>query len=535
MKEKILNFFKNIPSLFKKLKGNKIKNTALFKRGGYSFAITALVLAVLILFNWLVAVLSERFHLEYDMSPNKFNSISKENIEYIEALDSEVDVTFCANKDEYVSYMSYYAQNFHQAEGDTSYYEQTLKLVEKYGEYNEKININYVDPQTTEFTKISQEYSKYKLSYGDILVTAEKGNEERIKKITFEDIYTLSDPNGYAAQGYGAYSISGNNIETCLTSAIAYVVSNDIKSVAVITGHSTSDNSSGLVSMLKTNNYEVTVIEDAIVSSISDEFDAVAILSPDKDFISEEIKAISSFLDNKGKLNKGLLFFADATCPNLPNLNEFLTQWGIKISDGILFETNNNNHIDGDNTTLGIYPDTELEDEVLSGVSYCITGYNVPITECKAARGAIKTKILLKTPESVAVAPIGAKDDWKDYKEEDLASYAGIIESSLTEYGDDNKEMSSYVIAFSSVEFIQSEWAEYDALSNKDITLGVSDRAAGVEDTGISFVAKQITNESFADSVTAEATNAIRIIFMIALPVLMVALGIYIYIRRKNA
>lgn len=57
----------------------------------------------------------------------------------------------------------------------------------------------------------------------------------------------------------------------------------------------------------------------------------------------------------------------------------------------------------------------------------------------------------------------------------------------------------------------------------------------GAEDTGISFVSKTITNESFADSVSETSAGIVRIIFMGLLPVACIAAGVYIFIRRKNA
>ena len=57
----------------------------------------------------------------------------------------------------------------------------------------------------------------------------------------------------------------------------------------------------------------------------------------------------------------------------------------------------------------------------------------------------------------------------------------------------------------------------------------------GAENTGISFVSKTITNESYSDSVSQSSANVIRIIFMFILPIASIAAGIYIFIRRKNA
>ena len=90
-------------------------------------------------------------------------------------------------------------------------------------------------------------------------------------------------------------------------------------------------------------------------------------------------------------------------------------------------------------------------------------------------------------------------------------------------------------MAFSSVEFIYSEWAEYSSLSNKNMVLAATDRAASLDDSGISFISKTITTESFADMVNASDVAVIRWLFVILLPIASIITGIVIFIRRKNA
>ena len=332
--------------LFKKNENNsaarpkKIKNQALWKKGGYSVLITALVLAGLIVINVLASALASRVNLEFDMSTGKANTVSKENAEYIKGLDKEIDITVCADKDTYEDYLASYAQTLYNAKGSAEYFAQTVNIVEKYGDYNEKISVNFVDPQSTEFLEVSAKYTTLKPSYGDIIVSTTHGETERFKHITFKDIYELYDEGGYAAYGYSQYQIVGNNIETAVTGAIAYVESERDKKVAILSGHCAYDYTEKYVKLLKDNNYETTVLSDSLVTKISDEYDLILLMAPTTDFIAEELDAISDFLENDGKLGKGLLFFADATNPVLPNLYEFLAQWGITIEEGILFETN---------------------------------------------------------------------------------------------------------------------------------------------------------------------------------------------------
>lgn len=517
-------------------KAKKIKNQALLRRGGFSVAITAAVLVGIILINVLVSALSSRFVLEFDMSAQKENSMSEENIDYLKNLDSEVEIIVCATPEDYVGgYMGYYAQNLYGVTSDASeYFKQTVKLLDKYPAYNDKITLRYVDTQGSEFTEISSKYSNEKLYYGDIIVTCTKNGNERYKTVGFKDIYNLSEDSSYAAYGYTTSTVGGNNVETAVTGAIAYVTSSKTKKAALITGHSKTDYTADYQTLLKANNYEITVVSDSMISSISDEYDAVIIAAPTTDFLGSELDAISDFLENDGKLGKGLVFFADAAAPYLTNLYDFLEQWGIAVSEGILFETNSQNHMPDDPMTMGTYP-TSSDNDITSGMNLCITGYNVPMTAAYESEGNITVTSLMSTPESVVAAPVGTAADWTGADDYTKQSYSSVIEAQMSDYDDDNNKISSYVMAFSSVEFIQSEYNEQASVANKNITLAAAERAVGAEDTGISFISKTITNESYSDSVTDSSARIIRGLFMFVLPIVCIALGIYIFIRRKNA
>ena len=511
-----------------------IKNQALLKRGGYAMGITAAVLVGLIVFNVLVTVLAQRVNLEFDMSLTAQNSMSEENIDFVKNLDKEVTVTVCAKAEDYVGeYMNYYAQQYNVTETYTEYYKQTITLLDKYRDYNKKIKIDYVDTQSTEFTQITTKYSNQTINYGDIIVTCNDGGNERYKIIGYQDIYVLSEDDTYAAYGVTTSTVSANNIETALTSAISYVTSSKTKKVAFITGHSKTDYSESYRNLLKTNNYEIELISDTLITNISDEFDALFIVAPTTDFIDTELDAIAKFLDNDGKYEKGLVFFADAASPYLPNLYEYLEEWGIGVGEGILFETNANNHMPDEPTTLGSYPVSE--DKINNGISACITGYNVPIEALFNEEGTYKVTSLIETPESVVAAPVGTANNWTGADDYSKAAYSTVMQSERMTYDKDNVEINNYVFAFSSTEFIYSDYAEMAQTYNKNIAINAAERAVGAEDTGISFVSKTIENESFSDSVTQSSANLINIIFMIVLPLGLVATSIYVYIRRKNS
>ena len=301
----------------------------------------------------------------------------------------------------------------------------------------------------------------------------------------------------------------------------------------MLTGHSNSDFTQSYVSLLKLNNYEIDVISDNIITKISDEYDALIIAAPTKDFLGSELDVISNFLENGGNLDKGLVFFADAAAPYLTNFYDFLTQWGITVNEGILYETDTNNHMPDEPTTLGSY--SSGKDDMTEAMNLCITGYNVPITAAYEQQEEITVTSLVETTGTTVIAPVGTASAWDGANANDGKIYSTLLQSKKMTYNDDNEEIASYVLAFSSIEFITSPYNEQSSVSNKNIILSAAERAANADGAGITFDAKYIENESFSDKVTEGSVNTMRIIFMILLPVALIALGTYVYIKRRNS
>ncbi len=521
----------------KKEKSKKVKNQFLLKKGGYSVVITAIVLAAIIVFNVLVGALADRFVLDYDFSKEKKNSLSEENIDYIKKIDNDINVYFCGDEETYGSYMSYYAQSYGVQNDASDYYEQTIKIVKKYAEYNKKIKLNFVDTQSSEFTAISSKYTGESITYGDIIVSAVKNGNEKHKVVGFKDIYTLEEDSTYASMGYTTQNISGNDIENALTRAISYVVSDKQSKIALITGHTV--NTEALESykkLLTDNNFEVTEISDKVIKSIPDEYNAVAIVAPGYDFMGSEITALSDFLDNNGKLNKGLVCFADVSSKYLKNFYAFLEEWGISAEDGILYETSENNYLPEDGpTTLGSYP-AGGEDSITADMQLCITGNNVPLTAAFEKQEDMAVTSFMQTPETTIAAPKGTGAKFKDAGKYEGKSYSTAIQSKKTAYVDGTDEANSYVTVFSSTEFINSKYGETGSVANKNLALKVSERISGTEDNSdISFVTKSIADESFADTVTQSSSNIVRIIFMFILPIITLIAGIAVFLKRRNA
>ncbi len=522
----------------KKVKKEKLlKNTLFAKKGSYSIVLTAIVLVGIIVINVLVTALSERFVLEFDMTADKVNSISEENIEYIKSVDKEVEIIVCATEDTYAGYVGAMAQQTYSVTYDAAsneYFEQTVKLIKRYNDYNDKINVRFVDTQSSEFNAVASTYGTDNLEYGSIIVSTDKADgSKRYKKLSFKDIYSLYEDQTYASYGMVTVTVEGNDIETALTSAVAYALSDIDTKVALLTGHSSADMTSDYKTMLEKNNYEVEVISDSVINKISDEYDIIVLPAPTKDFIESELNAIAEFLDNDKELGKGLMVFADANAAYLEGLYSYLAEWGIEISDGVLYETEENYHVVDDPTTFISQNTGEISE--LADMQLCITGNNVAMKTAFEEDGYRATTVVVKAFDSAVMAPKGTTAGWAGAENAEKGGFATVIESVHTDYNDDNDEITSRVTVFGSSYFLTSDFNETASVSNKNLSLAMTDRAANVGDTGISFVSKSITNESYYESVTEGSAAAMRIIFMLLLPIAVLVLGTVIFIKRRNA
>ncbi len=513
------------PKKAKKEKIAKIKNRLLLKKGGFSLLVTVLFLAGVIVFNILIGVLSDRFVLEYDLSSEKQSTISETNIDYIKSIKTPINLIICSSEDDYVSAAYSRASNLYISEDYSQYYQQTLRLIKKYPQYNKNINLKFINIyDIDEATQISTKYSTDNLFYGDIIVSTivdeDSTEKERYKTVGFEEIYNI-----VAADDYGySYSITGNNAESAISSAIDYVCGED-KKAALLTGHSgqgVSELFTAYETLLTSNNFEVENIDALTVTEIPSDIDVAVIIQPTIDFQESELTVLSDFLKNDGNMKKSLVYIGGTAAVNTPNLYEFLSDWGIVIGEGKLFEISGQQSYPGLPTAL-----LHLE----SSTEYYLLTDNVPITLTTPIDSSVTTEgsLALASPETVVIAPADSDANWSDYNKTDAKSYSLIAHAEMSGYAPEtNEEVSSNVFAFSSADFVKPL---IDNIANTNAVKKANDI---FNTSGMDFDQKTISSSTSFVPVEKDASRIQRI-FVIYIPIIMLAVAVVVYIRRKNA
>ncbi len=518
----------------------KIKNRFLFKRGGYAVLAIAIVLTGAILVNVLMSFLAKRVDLEYDLTSDKKHSISEENAEYIKSVDKEINIyVMAASASEYYGgYMNYYANQMGYTDSTGDYYEQTTKFLEKYADLNKNIKVTYMDPYGTQMAEISTKYPE-SFMYGDILVTcsfttSSGATLDNYRNLTLTDIYTAEDTSGMASMGYDYYYINGSRLETSLTSAVASVISEETKKVAFLASHSKAGTFDYFKGVLELNNFKVDEITGDILKEIPQEYDAAVIVAPVKDFTKEELSALSVFLEGNGKLSKTLLFYGDTGYQRLPNLYNFLGEWGIAVENGIVFETNDGYYMDKNHATYMSFGQSNAPFTIANAF---LSGYNVPMYENGENYGGRTTQTIIGTNGTSVIVPVSADPSVAPSKDLEKRKLSNAIISTEEDFDNDtDKSIFSRVIAFSSIDFISQEYIERYAstVDYKLTALNALRYGTGMSEKTITFENKTIDATSELYVTSSASVKAVRIIFVGVLPLLVLAAAFAIFFIRRN-
>jgi len=287
----------------------KSKNNIIFKTGAkLSFFITITTIIV-ILINVLVNILPSRY-TRIDTTKEKLFTLSKQTVEIIKKIDKQITI-------------------YHLCAGGIGD-ENITELLKRYASINDKINISVKD--TSIYPNFSNQYTDLAVSDNSLIVES----EERSKVINYYDIYQASNDE-YAYYGY--YDIF--NGETLLTGALDYVTSKYLPKLYIIEGHSEQTLPTQLTNMLENQNFEIVSISLPKFNSIPQDADAVLLISPSRDISENEYNMLKTYLEEGGKI----LITTDYNDSKLYYFNKIIEYYNLKVNEGIVLESNGNNHI----------------------------------------------------------------------------------------------------------------------------------------------------------------------------------------------
>lgn len=515
------------------------------KHGSMAIAFTAIFVAVLVLINIVATQIFERFPLSFDMTSNASYSISDETIDYVKSIDKDVKITVLAEKDDFD------AQNVYTLQAD--------EVLQKYAQYNSKIKIEYVDFLSN--PNLVSQYDDGLSAYDIIFETTQKGDDGKeykrtrvvspLKLVNFssEVVSSLSSSGmtleamavnyygselnfitRYATQTYSNSSgekanyIESSNAEQAYTSALMIVTDSNPVKITLLTGRGEAVPLNYYQTLMKANGYEVGSV-NITTEDIPADTNIAVIAAPTVDYTDAEVKKVSDFLNNDGKLEKNLMYIESVQQPDTPKIDELLEEYGIIIEDYCMYDAEASNVSNG-YLKVNLAAEEYEKDIKNDSLAMLTTLYTKPITLKFDEEDMKKTVTLLKTADTGYKADMNSGE--KVSSGEQITAAIGY----KAVFGKDNTEGYSQVLVLGSEFLLDDSILQATQYANSQWILSVTNQMTGKTTSGITIEPSKIGGELF--ELTDAQISIYKWVFILVIPLIVLVIGVVVWVRRKN-
>ena len=474
--------------IIKKDDERKINHQIAFKGGTYSLTITIIVLAILIGINVFVSVLPASM-TKLDISSSKLYSITSNTKVVVNALEKDVTIYWIV-----------------QSEQEDSVIEN---LLAKYDSLSDHLTIVKKNPDT--YPTFAQQYTDGTVTNNDLVV--ECGNKYRY--ISYSDIY-LSDID-YTTYSQ-VYSFDG---EGAITSAIDYVVSEELPQVYVLEGHGEAELSTEMSEQIEKENMELVQFSLLNEDEIPEDADCILINAPSSDISEEEKDILAEYVKDGGKL---MVIAGPVEEGELTNLNSLLADYGVETVEGIVVEGDRGYYAFA--TPYIMLPEIQshtITDPLIESNYYVIMpiaqGFKVGSTD----QGVVTE--LLTTSESAYSKAAGYALETYEKEEGDLDGPFALAVAIETSDGE------GQMIWIGSSHIMDEMYNAYSSGANLDFTMNALSSLLG-EREAVSIRSKSLGYNYL--TMDESTSSMLQTIMIGVLPLFFVILGIIVIVERRK-
>lgn len=466
------------------------------RHGSYVSIMTVIVIALVAAVNLVVGQLPSSV-TQIDASSRQLYTIGEETENLVRGLEQDVTLYYVVtggNENEYIS-----------------------RMLERYEDLSDHLTVEKVDPEL--HPTFTSQYTDEEVSDNSIIVVS--GDKSRV--VGSSDM--LVQELNYYTYSYQVTEFDG---EGQVTSAIAYVISDNLPVLYQLTGHDEQSLGSSLTDSIEKNNIEIQDLSLLTEESVPEDAAALLICSPSRDISEEEAQKILSYLEGGGKV----LLFTDYSQEEMPNLESLLTNYGLQKGTGIVMEGDSSYYYPQRPDVL--IPEINTDSSVLSGLTddvYALIQDAQPVETLEEYRDTLEIESLLTTTDSGYVKEV-SEDGMISFQQEegdDTGTFA--VGVSVTEAIDDETE--SQLIYFSSSTLTADELDQYVSGGNSEILSCILTNLCEMEDNiTFNIPAKSLSVEYL--SYTNQSAAIFKVIVIAVIPAAFLLVGFIIWMKRRK-
>jgi len=295
----VLVLFLTVQSIQKRRYSVSAKQLSL---GAYSTGMVAIAVAIVVVLNLVAGELPAEW-TAVDVTGEQLYSLTEQTRKFLDTIDEDVTIYVLVS----------------ESNQDTIL-EQTLQ---RYEDASDHITVEYIDPTVNPM--FASTYTDTILTTNSLIVVSDKRNKvinySSIYETSFDYTTYTSDTTGYDGEGQ-------------ITSALDYVLSDEMPKVYLTEGHGEDTLSSTFQNGLKKENVDYETITLLSYEEIPEDAAGLLIDGPTKDFSEEDAKKVISYLERGGNVILVTAYTGEA----MPNLESILNYMGVHLEDGLILE-----------------------------------------------------------------------------------------------------------------------------------------------------------------------------------------------------
>ena len=482
----------------------KLANKWLLK-GTTTIILVAIVIACYVGVNWGISQLRIE---EIDLTTDKLYSLSDETKNKLNELNNDITIQLINMRD----YMSNYV--------DGNY---VIDYAQKYRNASDKVTIEEIN----DITQRVDLQTKYGITTSDAVIIVKNGEKEEL--LTESDLYTVD---------YASYE-AVDKTEEAITNAIMRATLEDKPKIYVYTGktyYAPEQVLSVILYQLTDEANEVNPLDILSVGNVPEDCDCLVMTTLKQDLSDLERDKILEYINRGGKI---LMLSSQNTLEvDTPNFDQVLSQYGISMDYGIIFEQDSSRMLADAPTIIVAEANASYMEDVDMTLKMCMVGAGKInfADEAKLKELGVTYETIASTSDKAFVrtdfnANSSSRTD-KD-SEEGTFTIASYVTKTISE------GVSSELIIFANEIMatnlqtpINAQYYIYPIVerNNQDVVLNSISNLTEREDTIIVRKAYDVDKYSVTDQ---EDVIIQTIIFALPFVIIIIGIGVSIYRKRR--
>lgn len=463
--------------------------------GAFSAGMIVVMCAICVVVNLVLTALPAKY-TSIDCSATKLYSLTGDTKDRVSKLDEDITIYVLNSK-----------------KSKDAKIDETIN---RYKDFSSHIKEKYVDPATS--PKFYQDYTDTTPTTNSLIIES----KNRSKVIDYNDIYEYDSSSYY--YGYQSQSsITGYDAEGQITSAIEYVTmdADELPVIYQITGHNETEIGSNFQSVVSKANANLKSLELFNEEKVPEDATAIIINSPTVDFNEEDAQKVIDYLNGGGK---ALIVGCYAYNDELTNFNKILAAYNVSFKTGVVAENDSSKYYQNPLYLLPTVETTDYTSDATDG--YVFLAGSCAINYPEDTDDVTYTK-LLSTSDSAVL-----KKDWKNIttsKAED-ADENGPFTTGLAV---NDSSTGASIVVFGTPYVVDDSYDNAVSGNNADMFKDVITSMTGNVELASSVIP---VKDYTLSNITINTLQAVvtGLIIMIAVPILLIIIGIVVWAMRRK-